>query len=97
MKITSRITSKLMMNIMTTLMKRLVGDLGPPPNPLGVQNGMLVTLKSGGPPMTVTGLSLHGLIQCQWFDGGKLHQARFAPSAIAPQTTDKPSKSRQNP
>jgi uncharacterized protein YodC (DUF2158 family) len=42
------------------------------------ETGQIVTLKSGGPQMTVqTSSAKDGYSHCQWFAGKKLEQGRF--------------------
>ena len=68
-------------------MSQLIEKLfhAPPPfNPLGLQQGDIICLKSGGPQMTVIDINFRGLITCEWFAGERLHRARFTPSSIAP-------------
>lgn len=69
---------------MSQLIEELLGSIPPPPNPLGLQSGDIIRLKSGGPQMTVIDITFRGLITCEWFAGERLHRARFAPSSIAP-------------
>ena len=67
---------------MVRLIEKILPPIAPPPNPLKVKTGDTVELKTGGPKMTVKGLSGHGHIICQWFEKEKLHQARFLPSSV---------------
>ena len=69
---------------MSQLIEELLGSMPPPPNPLGLQSGYIIRLKSDGPHMTVIDISFRGLITCEWFSGERLHRSRFAPSSIAP-------------
>jgi uncharacterized protein YodC (DUF2158 family) len=67
---------------MSRLIEKLFGTMPPPPNPLGLQRGDIVRLKSGGPKMTVSDVTSRGFINCEWFEGEKLNCARFSPSSI---------------
>lgn len=51
------------------------------------KGGDIVTLKSGGPKMTVA-YDDKGDITCQWFDGGELKTARFFHFQLTPNTKD---------
>lgn len=68
---------------MSQLIEKLFGSMPPPPNPLGLHRGDIIRLKSGGPQVTVVGISHRGLIICEWFAGEQLHRARFEPSSVA--------------
>jgi len=48
-----------------------------------VEEGDVVVLKSGGPPMTVVGFkSGSGRFSCQWFEGIKLQSGEFKEVAL---------------
>ncbi len=51
------------------------------------KEGDVVELKSGGPPMTVTGVNTNLVgyteIKCQWFFG-KIETATFSPAVLVP-------------
>ena len=68
---------------MSQFIKKLLGSMPTPPNPLGLQRGDIIRLKSGGPQVTVVDINHRGLITCEWFAGEQLHRARFAPSSVA--------------
>jgi uncharacterized protein YodC (DUF2158 family) len=58
--------------------------------------GDVVTLKSGGPNMTVKLEALmdkERLVVCQWFDGVILYEGKFAPGSLAPIKTSDDSES----
>ena len=44
--------------------------------------GDVVRLKSGGPPMTITEIDATGECYCRWFDGTKPMSDRFKPSSL---------------
>ena len=44
--------------------------------------GDVVLLNSGGPPMTVTGITSDGLVDVAWFDGDRVRRDIFAPFAL---------------
>jgi uncharacterized protein YodC (DUF2158 family) len=46
------------------------------------KTGDVVRLKSGGPPMTVTGMSQTGSVICQWFWNNKMESGSFPPDAL---------------
>lgn len=51
----------------------------------GFKAGDVVNLKSGGPPMTVSGLVNVGdkvRVRCTWFAGAKNERADFVPEAL---------------
>jgi len=53
--------------------------------------GDLVVLKSGGPVMTVYGISPNGNnVNCNWFVGGKLHAGNFPMTILEPARQKKP-------
>jgi uncharacterized protein YodC (DUF2158 family) len=60
---------------------RLFGDRVPP-NPLDLQPGQKVRLKSGGPEMTVIYVTISGQIICRWFNDHALRTGRFWPTSI---------------
>jgi uncharacterized protein YodC (DUF2158 family) len=68
---------------MARLIDKILPPIAKPPNSLRLKTGDLVELKSGGPKMTIIGLSLHGFVICRWFDGESLSRARFFPSNVA--------------
>lgn len=54
--------------------------------------GSTVTLKSGGPLMTIEGKTLAGHFTCVWQDrDGKLHRATFAPELLIDNDDEPPS------
>lgn len=59
-------------------------------NEIEFNAGDIVTLKSGGPNMTVKEVSAIGnlLIVCQWFAGKKLEAGRFDPASLSPVIAD---------
>lgn len=60
-----------------------------------LEPGQLVSLKSGGPLMTIHHRTADDDYTCQWFDGGELHVGRFARSSLylrVPVTKDRPAK-----
>jgi len=49
----------------------------------GFKPGDIVRLKSGGPEMTITGISYNeDEWKCSWFGGKKLEHGEFPPEAI---------------
>jgi uncharacterized protein YodC (DUF2158 family) len=53
-----------------------------------IKPGDVVTLKSGGPEMTVErtsdgGIGLQAVIECSWFAGGQLKRNTFSKGALA--------------
>lgn len=49
----------------------------------GFKSGDIVRLKSGGPDMTVTGLSYgEDELICKWFGGKKLENGQFPPESL---------------
>ena len=47
------------------------------------EEGDVVQLKSGGPPMTITEVLSDGQYKCEWFEGSKPMSAYFKQSALA--------------
>ncbi|MFX5903553.1 DUF2158 domain-containing protein, partial [Acinetobacter baumannii] len=61
-----------------------------------VSIGSVVYLKSGGPPMTVTGIE-DGAAVCEWFDKAeKLRSSHFALAALSTQMVDRDGQSAMN-
>jgi uncharacterized protein YodC (DUF2158 family) len=53
--------------------------------------GSIVTLKSGGPNMTVKSFNTPGAVwqyTCQWFSGKKLEQGVFSQDSLLPGKVD---------
>ena len=50
------------------------------------KTGDVVKLKSGGPPMTVSGLPAgnSSVLPCSWFDGADVKHSTFMPAALMP-------------
>ena len=46
-------------------------------------DGDVVTLRSGGPKMTVNGYMEFGEVHCQWFEGNELKKGFFAEDSLA--------------
>ncbi len=56
------------------------------------KEGDVVSLKSGGPTMTIEGIGDYGMsikekAFCVWFEGTKRHEALFELSSLTPVTT----------
>jgi len=47
-----------------------------------IKVGALARLKSGGPLMTVHCVPGDGVVDCQWFEGAELKEARFETESL---------------
>lgn len=60
------------------------------PFPQTFSEGVIVRLKSGGPPMTTEATLANGLVGVAWFDGPYLSRDALHPEALIQNPQDQP-------
>lgn len=55
---------------------------------MAIKQGDVVTLKSGGPKMTIQAEVKRDLWQCSWFDEGELREGMFVTESLQPVDAD---------